>query len=476
MSDLSSLSISEALEGLKEKKYSARDLAQAALDAIKKRDGETHAYLEVYEDVLSQADRADEARAHGEKGALLGIPLAVKDNILIEGRVASAGSKILEGYVASYDATVIKKLKEAGAIFVGRANMDEFAMGGSTENSAYGPTKNPVDLSRVPGGSSGGSAAAVAEGGALGALGTDTGGSVRQPASFCGLVGLKPTYGSVSRSGIVALGTSLDQVGPLTKTVEDAELLFSVLKGNDPLDSTTLPNASYEKEHAVPKKLVVGVPRDFLGEGVDPEVQRVFDEAEERFRKLGCEIKDISLPHARYALAVYYIILPAEVSANLARYDGVRYGPRVEGNTVLEEYVKTRGRGFGSEPRRRIVLGTYVLSHGYYDAYYSKAMAVREKIRDDFRSAFKEVDILITPTAPTPAFKLGEKSKDPLTMYLEDIFTTPVSLAGVPAMSVPAGVAEVDGVSLPVGIQLIAPHTREDLLFYAGKLFERGAQ
>jgi aspartyl-tRNA(Asn)/glutamyl-tRNA(Gln) amidotransferase subunit A len=467
--DIKNLTIETALDGLAKKEFTARDLAEASLSVIKEKNDDIHAFLEIYDDVLAQADAADAARARGEIGALLGIPMGMKDNILIDGRHASAGSKILEGYTATYDATVTKKLKDAGAVFIGRTNMDEFAMGSSTENSAYGPTKNPIDPTRVPGGSSGGSAAAVAMGSVLGALGTDTGGSVRQPASLCGLVGLKPTYGAVSRFGIMALGTSLDQVGPLTKTVGDSEILFNILKGNDPKDSTSLKDVAVENK--LPENLTIGVPRDLIGEGIDPRVKKVFDDAIEKFRSQGATIKDVTLPNAHYALSIYYIVLPAEVSANLARYDGMRYGPRKDGDNLLGDYLKTRGYGFGPEPRRRIILGTYVLSHGYYDAYYNKATALRRVLTQDFENAFKEVDILMTPTAPTPAFKIGEKTSDPLTMYLEDIFTTPVSLSGVPAMSIPAGVAREGDMDLPVGIQLIAPHRREDLLFYAGKKF-----
>ena len=463
------MTISDARKALLSKEVSARELAESSLSVIKERDGEIHAFLEVYDDVLLQADKADQALSEGKNGALLGIPFAMKDNILIDGRKASAASKILEGYTATYDATVTKKLKESGAVFVGRTNMDEFAMGSSTENSAYGPTKNPIDTSRVPGGSSGGSAASVAMGAVLAALGTDTGGSVRQPASLCGLVGLKPTYGSVSRFGVIALGTSLDQVGPLTKNVDDSELLYSILKGNDPRDSTSLPDSFYKTEKT-PEQLTIGVPTDLLQDGIDPEVRKIFNEAVEKYKSLGATIKEVSLPNAHYALSIYYIVLPAEVSSNLARYDGVRYGLHVDGKNLLEDYFNTRGVGFGPEPRRRIVLGTYILSHGYYDAYYTKATALRSVLVNDFKTAFRDVDILITPTAPTPAFKLGEKTNNPLTMYLEDIFTTPVSLSGVPAISIPAGVTKD---KLPVGIQLIAPHLREDLLFTAGKLFEK---
>ena len=463
------MTISDARKALLSKEVSARELAESSLSVIKERDGEIHAFLEVYDDVLLQADKADQALSEGKNGALLGIPFAMKDNILIDGRKASAASKILEGYTATYDATVTKKLKESGAVFVGRTNMDEFAMGSSTENSAYGPTKNPIDTSRVPGGSSGGSAASVAMGAVLAALGTDTGGSVRQPASLCGLVGLKPTYGSVSRFGVIALGTSLDQVGPLTKNVDGPELLYSILKGNDPRDSTSLPDSFYKTEKT-PEQLTIGVPTDLLQDGIDPEVRKIFNEAVEKYKSLGATIKEVSLPNAHYALSIYYIVLPAEVSSNLARYDGVRYGLHVDGKNLLEDYFNTRGVGFGPEPRRRIVLGTYILSHGYYDAYYTKATALRSVLVNDFKTAFRDVDILITPTAPTPAFKLGEKTNNPLTMYLEDIFTTPVSLSGVPAISIPAGVTKD---KLPVGIQLIAPHLREDLLFTAGKLFEK---
>lgn len=472
ISDFKNLTIVKTLEGLSSKEFSSRELAENAISIIKEKDEDVHAFLEVFDDLLSEADSADKAIARGESGGLLGVPLAIKDNILIKGKKASAGSKILEGYTATYDSTVISKLKKSGAIFVGRTNMDEFGMGSSTENSAYGPTRNPLDLSRVPGGSSGGSAASVLMGAVSSAIGTDTGGSVRQPASLCGLVGLKPTYGAVSRFGIIALGTSLDQVGPLTKNVKDAEILFSIIKGNDRMDSTSLSDSFYSSKKTLPEKPTIGIPRDFLGDGIDPEVRRVYEEAVAKWRSLGCSVKDISLPNAHYALSIYYIVLPAEISSNLARYDGVRYGLHTDGENLLSDYFKTRGLGFGPEPRRRIILGTYVLSHGYYDAYYSKAMALRRLITSDFENAFKEVDIIMTPTTPTPAFKIGEKTSNPLTMYLEDIFTTPVSLSGVPAISIPAGFAKGE-IPLPVGVQLIAPHTREDLLFQAGKLFER---
>lgn len=428
-----------------------------------------NAYLEVYDDVLTQADEADKKIKEGKADVLTGIPLAIKDNILIKGRIASAASKILENYKATYNATIIEKLKNAGAIFIGRTNMDEFAMGGSTENSAFGVTKNPHDLTRVSGGSSGGSAAAVAMDGSLAALGTDTGGSVRQPASFCGVVGLKPTYGAVSRSGLIAMGSSLDQAGPITKSVGDAEILFNIMKGLDPLDSTTLNPKTYSLK---PTK-VIGIPAGLLDQGgISKEVIENFNQSVEKFKKLGYEVREVKLPNIKYALAVYYVLMPAEVSSNMARFDGVKYGAHVYGANLLEDYMKTRGTGFGKEVRRRIMLGTYVLSAGYYDAYYGQAQAVRNLIAEDFKKAFSSgVDIILTPTSPTPAFKIGEKASNPLEMYLADIFTVTANIAGVPAMSVPSGFAELEGKKLPLGIQLTGAHGGEDTLFKAGKDF-----
>ncbi len=464
------LTIVEASEKLASKEISAVELAGAYLEQIELRDGEIGAYLEVYDDVLEQAKRADEMIASGKGGVLTGIPIAVKDLILIEGRVVSAGSKILENYKATYDATVIAKLKKEGVVFLGRTNMDEFGMGSSTENSAYKITKNPHDTSRVPGGSSGGSSAAVAMRGAIAALGTDTGGSVRQPASFCGLVGLKPTYGAVSRNGLIAYGSSLDQIGPLTKTVADAEIIFNAMKGHDPMDSTSLPD---EESKEVPKIFTVGIPRHFLGEGIDVEVLKNFNESVERLKELGVTIKEITLPNINYSLSTYYIIAPAEASSNLSKFDGVRYGLHVDGENLLGDYLESKGAGFGAEVRRRIVLGTYILSHGYYDAYYTKANKVRNILRKDFADAFKEVDAIMMPVSPMPAFKIGEKSEDPLSMYLADIFTVTANLVGVPAISIPSGFTEREGKQLPLSIQLIAPHRREDILFALGKLFER---
>ena len=459
--DVSTLTIAEARRALDAKEYSALDLTNAYLDAIKEKNTEIHAYLEVWEDsAREEAKRADEMIARGESKPLTGIPIAVKDNILIEGRIASAASKILENYKASYDATVITKLKAQGVVFLGRTNMDEFALGSSTENSAYGPTKNPHDISRVPGGTSGGSAAAVAAGMALAALGSDTGGSIRQPAAFCGIAGLKPTYGVVSRSGLIAAASSLDQIGTLAKSVEDAKILFDAIRGYDPMDSTSLKQQPPTK--AVRKR--IGVPREFLT-NLNNEVRSEFENSLKTLESKGYSIADVALPSLRYALAVYYIINPAEVSTNLARLDGIRYGLSVPADVIGEVYSKTRAAGFGAETRRRILVGTFVLSSGYADAYYRKARSVRELIRADFAKAFETVDAIVMPTTPSPAFKLGEKNNDPVSLYLEDIFTVPVNLAGVPAISVPGGTVERDGKKLPVGFQIIGAWGSEETLF-----------
>ncbi|HVU79748.1 MAG TPA: Asp-tRNA(Asn)/Glu-tRNA(Gln) amidotransferase subunit GatA [Candidatus Paceibacterota bacterium] len=466
MSNLSELSITEAAAKLEAGEITSLDLVRACKDAIAARDGELHAYLEVFADAEEQAKAADARRANGETGPLLGIPLAIKDNILIEGKKAGAASKILENYVASYDATIIAKLKEAGAVFLGRTNMDEFAHGSSTENSAYGPTRNPHDPSRVPGGSSGGSAAAVAGSMALGALGTDTGGSIREPASFCGLVGLKPTYGAVSRSGLIAMGSSLDQAGPLARTVADAELIFNAIRGKDALDSTSIASDFYPPRE---RKNKIGVPRQLLKEGVDADMLEKFEAGLETLRGKGYEIVDVELPSAGLALAVYYVIMPAEISANLARFDGVRYGLSLKGDSLWDDYAKTRGEGFGPEARRRIVLGTYVLSSGYYDAYFGKATAARAALSREVSDVLSQVDFIATPAAPSPAPKLGENTADPLAMYLLDIFTVTANLTGNPAMSVPMGTVARDGKELPVGMQFTAAHGDEDGLFMVGK-------
>ena len=467
--DLKNLNIKSAHQALVRGDYTVRELCEAYIAEIKKKDPDIHAYLEVYEDVFQQADLAQ--KKVSKNNLLAGIPMAIKDNILIEGRRAGGASKILEGYVAPYDATAIKKLRDAGVVFIGRTNMDEFAMGSSTENSAYGVTKRPHDLTRVAGGSSGGSAAAVGGGLALAGLGSDTGGSVRQPASYCGVVGLKPTYGSISRYGLMAMGSSLDVIGSLTKTVTDAEILFNCMKSVDRFDSTSIDVNIKGKEQKISPK-ILGVPRHFLrDDGLDRDVMRVFEESVEKFKKLGYEIREIKLPNIEYALAVYYVLMPAEVSANLSRFDGVKYGLHRDGRDLLEDYLLTRGEGFGREARRRIMLGTYVLSAGYYDAYYNKASAVRELLKSDFAKAFQTVDAILTPTAPSVAFKIGEKIADPVAMYLEDIFTVTANLVGVPAISIPAGNKDIRGKKMPIGLQLIASHGRENILFGLGKQF-----
>lgn len=476
MIDLKDLTIKKAHEALTKGEYSAVDLAKAYIEKIKKQDKDIHAYLEIYDDVLDQAKLADKKIKSGKAGLLAGIPIAIKDNILIKGKIASSASKILENYKATYDATVIEKLKNEGAVFIGRTNMDEFAMGGSTENSAYGVTKNPNDLERVAGGSSGGSAAAVASDEALVALGSDTGGSIRQPASFCGIVGLKPTYGAVSRYGLMAMGSSLDQIGTFGKTVEDTEILFDAIKGHDDLDSTSLNNPKPKTENSK-KKLKIGVPTDFLKMGgIDKDILKNFEESLEKLKELGHEIIDIQLPNLKYSLAVYYVIVPAEVSSNMARYDGMRYGKRVSGKDGIEDYFLSREAGLGREVKRRIILGTYVLSSGYYDAYYNKANIVREIIKDDYKKAFEKVDVIATPTTPGVAFKIDEKVNDPLSMYLEDIFTVPINLAGVPALSVPSGIKNIGGKDLPMGMQFISDYNKEATLFKIGKDFSNEKQ
>lgn len=482
MIDINKLTIKSARQYLDDKVFSAKELAQAYLDNISKKNKDLNVYLEIYDDVIKQAEEADKRIANGEKTSLLGIPLALKDNILVKNKRATSGSKILEGFIAPYDATVIERLKKEGAVFLGRANMDEFAMGSSTENSAYGVTKNPIDTTRVSGGSSGGSAAAVAMDGALASLGSDTGGSVREPASFCGLVGLKPTYGGVSRYGLMALGSSLDVIGPITKTATDSEILFNAIRGLDKMDSTTFGENNYlttavseqwsHDQKEVGKKMVIGVPYHILEKGgMKAGAREVFDKSIEKLKSLGYEIKDIELNSIEYSLAVYYIIMPAEASSNLARFDGVRFGLHIDGENLLDDYMETRGRGFGKEVRRRILIGTYVLSAGYHDAYYNKALAMRQTISKDFTDAFSKVDAIVTPTTTGPAFKIGEKANDPLALYLEDIFTVPANIVGIPAISIPSGEIIEDGVSLPLGLQIMATHGAENVLFSISKKF-----
>ena len=436
--DLAGLGIAEAKNLMSRGELSSRELLSAYQSEIKNKNPELNAYLEIFSDSFEAAEEIDENLKKGaEPRALEGIPFAIKDNILIKDKICSAGSRMLQNYTASYDAYVIEKLKEAGAIFLGRTNMDEFAMGSSTENSAFGISRNPYDVLRVPGGSSGGSAVAVAANMALAALGSDTGGSIRQPAGFCGLVGLKPSYGAVSRSGLIAMASSLDQIGPLAKTVDDAELVFNVIKGKDPKDASSVDYDEQSDKRGKKiddSKFKIGVPKEFFGEGIDEDVRKITDDAIDTLKGLGHEIKEVHLPRAPYALAAYYIIVPAEVSANLARYDGVRYGLYKSGKDLIDDYFKTRALGLGREVKRRIILGTYVLSVGFRDAYYGRAGKIRMLIKKDFENVFKEVDALIAPVSPQPAFKIGEKINDPLAMYLEDIFLVPVNLAGVPAL------------------------------------------
>lgn len=480
MIDVTGFTIKETHKGLEKGKFSAVELTEELFKEIKKRDGEVKAYLSLDKDgAFETAASVDVSIARGEKPKpLAGVPLAIKDNILIKSLPATAGSQILKDYTASYDATIISKLREEKAIFLGKTNLDEFAMGSSTENSSFQTTRNPHDETRVPGGSSGGSAAAIGADMAVAGLGTDTGGSVRQPAAFCGVVGLKPTYGAVSRFGLVALGSSLDQAGPLTKTVEDAAILFDAIRGYDPLDATSInpPVGGEDKGNLLSpklediKKLTIGIPEEYFVEGLSKEVGNAVEKTIKSIESLGVKTKKISLPHTKYALSVYYIVMPAEASTNLARYDGIRYGTRGLSKTLSALYESNRGGGFGPEAKRRIILGTFALSAGYYDAYYDKAQRVRTLIKEDFDKAFELVDVILTPTAPTTAFKVGEKTNNPLEMYLSDIFTIPANLAGLPAVSIPS--KENDG-NLPIGFQLIGKHWHEADILGIGQLYEK---
>jgi aspartyl-tRNA(Asn)/glutamyl-tRNA(Gln) amidotransferase subunit A len=471
--DINNLTIREAQRLLGEKELSSLELAGEFLKRIDETNNKLNSFLYVArEESLAQAGQADQMIADGNNLALTGIPGAMKDNILIKGIQATAGSKILENYVAPYDATVIKKLKNHGSVFLGKTNLDEFAMGSSTENSAFGPVKNPYDLSLVPGGSSGGSAVAVASSQALYALGSDTGGSVRQPASFCGVVGLKPTYGRVSRYGLIALGSSLDQIGVLAKNVEDCAIVFQAIAGQDELDSTTLSKPVLDFSEYLNKGVKgmrIGIPKEYFAGGIDAEVQEAVEAGIKRLEKLGAIVEQTSLPHVKYSLASYYIILPVEISANLSRYDGIRYGLSVKGESLEDVYYNTRTQGLGIEPKRRVMLGTFASSSGYYDAYYKKAKQVQNLIKQDFLKAFEKFDLLVTPVTPTTAFKVGEKASDPMQMYLADIFTVGLNIAGVPGMSVPVGLSKK---GLPIGMQLIAPYFKEETLFQAGHAFE----
>ena len=474
---LASLTLTQMKAGLEHGDFSSRELVQSALDEIARLDSSLHAFLHMdAERALAQADEADHRPSTTDHQPLRGIPIAVKDVLTVEGMPSTAGSKILEGFIPPLTATSVKKLQQAGAIVVGKTNTDEFAMGSSTENSAYGRTMNPWDVTRVPGGSSGGSAAAVAARLVPAALGTDTGGSVRQPAAFCGVTGLKTTYGRVSRYGLIAFGSSLDTVGVLARNAQDAALILSMMAGRDPLDATSAdaPVVGLDTLHTSTSNglrgLRIGVPKEYFIAGIQPQVQEKTRAAIEQMKRLGAEIREVSLPHTEYALPVYYILAPAEASANLARFDGVRYGPRSDADTLWEVFHKTRGEKFGEEATRRIMIGTYALSAGYYDAYYGQAQKARTLITRDFEAAFAEVDVIAAPTTPTTAFVAGAHADDPLAMYLEDVFTLPANLAGVPGISFPVG---FDNNNLPIGLQLIGPRFREDVILQAAHAYQQ---
>ena len=478
MQDLYFKTIAELAAMLDSGETTSVAITQAVIDRVCEVDEQINAFLSFdVEDALKQAKASDKRRSLGKSlGALDGIPVGIKDTLAVRDQPLSCASKMLENYVSPFDATCVVKLREAGAVIWGRLNMDEFAMGSSTENSALQTTANPWNLEAIPGGSSGGSAAALAAGEAIATLGTDTGGSIRQPAALCGVVGMKPTYGLISRYGLVAFASSLDQVGPFARTVEDAAILMDALQGKDPLDSTSIAPpgkigyAAVLKDKKGPWKL--GVPKEFFGEGIHPEIKANIEKAIKWYREQGCEIVDISLPHSELAVPVYYIVATAEASSNLARFDGVRYGYRSDkSKDALSVYTKSRGEGFGDEVKRRIILGTYVLSSGYYDAYYLRAQKVRRLILGDFEKAFERVDAILTPTSPTPAFKRGERSEDPLSMYLSDIYTISVNLAGIPAISIPSGFTK-DG--LPIGLQIIGKAFGESDMFAIAHAFENG--
>jgi aspartyl-tRNA(Asn)/glutamyl-tRNA(Gln) amidotransferase subunit A len=474
--DLCGLTIHALHDLVVKKEVTSREATEALYRRIREVDGKIRAYLLLTEEeAFRQADHVDSKVAKGEEiGDLAGIPLGLKDILCTKGVRTTCGSKILGNYVPFYDGTAVRKLKERDAVFLGRLNMDEFAMGSSTENSGFQITHNPWNLDRIPGGSSGGSAAAVVADLCMGALGTDTGGSIRQPAACCGVVGLKPTYGRVSRYGLVAFASSLDQIGPITKDVEDCAILLNGISGYDPYDSTSvnIDVPDYKKSLVKNVKGIrIGIPNEYFIEGIDPDVERTVTQGIDQFRKWGAEVKRISLPHTEFAVAVYYIIATAEASSNLARYDGVKYGLRSKGHRdLMEMYTQSRAKGFGKEVKRRIILGTYVLSAGYYEAYYRKASQVRTLMKKDFEDAFREVDVIVAPTAPTPAFRIGEKAEDPLQMYLSDIFTIPVNLAGIPGISIPCGFSHEN---LPIGLQIMGKHFDEGTLLRVAYTFEQ---
>jgi len=467
------LTIKQLHKKLLDKEISAVELTKVFLSQIDKIDKNINAFLNVFnKSAVSQAEKIDKKISQGEKVSLLaGIPMALKDNILLKGEKCTAASKILENYIAPYDATCVEKLKKAGTIFLGKTNLDEFAMGSSTENSAFKITHNPQNLECVPGGSSGGSAAAVKANECVFSLGSDTGGSIRQPAALCGTVGLKPTYGAVSRYGLVAFASSLDQIGPLAKNVEDAEIVFNLIKGKDKKDSTSIDSKS-GKSFSSLKDIKIGLPEEYFQEGINPGVEKMIKDFIKKIESQGSEVIEISLPHTKYAIPCYFLVSSSEASANLSRYDGIKYGKsnmQEEELNIIDTYLKTRGHGFGNEVKRRIMLGTYALSSGYYDAYYLRAQKVRALIKQDFEKAFEKVDIILTPTSPFTAFKIGEKVENSLSMYLADVFTAPTSMAGLPALSIPCGEIE----NLPVGLQIIGKSFREDEIFKAASLFEK---
>lgn len=476
--EIRNLSVKEYGEALRAKSFSAEEGAREFFSAIKKEDKDIRAFISVREEeALEEARSVDEKIARGEiSSQLLGVPVSVKDNILVHGTKTTAGSLMLKDYVSAYDATVIRQLKDSGAIIIGKTNLDEFAMGASTENSAMGPTKNPRDTSRVPGGSSGGSAAAVAARFSPLALGSDTGGSVRQPASFCGVAGFKPSYGAVSRFGLIAMTSSIDQIGPMARTAEDASILFDAIEGKDRHDTTSvgIPPARYGEDEV--KKLTIGIPKEYFGEGVDSVVRDEVMRSVEIFKENGFKVKEVSLPLTKYAISVYYIIVPAEVSANLARFDGIRYSSanlEKAPKDLFERYLRSRGEGFGDETKRRILLGTFVLSAGHYDAYYKKAEKVRELITREFENVWNEVDVLITPTTPTTAFKFGEKTEDPLQMYACDMLTAPANLAGLPALSIPVKEYKDNSKELPIGLQIIGKQFHDREVLALGCFYEK---
>jgi aspartyl-tRNA(Asn)/glutamyl-tRNA(Gln) amidotransferase subunit A len=474
--DLHQLTIHELHDLFVKKEVTSREATEALYRRIKEVDEKLGAYLLLTEEkAYRQADEVDCNIAKGEEiGDLSGIPMGLKDILCTKGIRTTCGSKILENYVPFYDGTVVKKLRERNAVFLGKLNMDEFAMGSSTENSGFQITRNPWNLDRIPGGSSGGSAAAVAADECIASLGTDTGGSIRQPASCCGVVGLKPTYGRVSRYGLVAFASSLDQIGPITKDVKDCAILMNAISGYDPYDSTSVNTEVPDYKQSLIKDVKgirIGIPKEYFIEGIDPDVEKAVTQAIDLFGKWGAEVKRVSLPHTEYAVAIYYIIATAEASSNLARYDGVKYGLRSKGyRDLMEMYTQTRAKGFGQEVKRRIILGTYVLSAGYYEAYYRKASQVRTLMRKDFEDAFRQVDVILAPTAPTPAFRIGEKTEDPLQMYLSDIFTIPVNIAGIPGISIPCGFSRDN---LPIGLQMMGKHFDEGMLLRVAYAFEQ---